>query len=176
MFWHNRDSNQTTESIPDDSSPRLKTQFLYYDRNSKRHFRRLGSYKVIQILAGVAIPVIALAVPDTMNPKIIMACLGALISSIESFVQFQQYQHNWVRWRWAAESLRREAYLYKSGAGRYRKEFLHDVAPEVVLAENIEDIVAEEQQTWRSLQVRIETEQKKPEVGEHNNLAKPGET
>lgn len=104
----------------------------------------------MQIIAAAAIPVSAVLIPSDYPAvlKGVTAALGALVAGIESYLQFRQYHQNWVRWRTAAEALRREVFLYAQKAGEYKgaKE------PEILLAEKVEEILAVEQQSWRSLQ------------------------
>jgi hypothetical protein len=133
--------------LPPEVPQRLKAEFLFYDSGAKRHLKRYQRYKTIQIIAGSAIPVASLLVPNG-EVRGVTAGLGALVAAIESYLQFRQYQQNWVRWRSTAEALKREAHLYAQKAGAYRTA----ADPAVTLAETVEEIVGSEQQSWRSLQ------------------------
>ena len=142
--------NDAATGLPPGIPARLRNEFEFYDNGAIRHLTRFQRLKVVQLIAGGAIPVAAVIVPpnNEMLIRAITACLGALVAGIESYVQFRQFHQNWIRWRTAAEALRREAFLFSEKAGPYRN--VQD--PEVLLAENVEDIIAIEQRSWRSLQ------------------------
>jgi hypothetical protein len=133
--------------LPQDIPQRLQAEFLFYDSGAKRHLKRYQRFKTMQIIAGSAIPVASLVVPDR-EVRGVTAALGALVAAIESYLQFRQYQQNWIRWRSTAEALKREAFLYFEKAGPYRSA--ND--PKVLLAETVEEIVGNEQQSWRAHQ------------------------
>jgi len=75
--------------------------------------------------------------------KYIVAFAGMLIAAIEGFLSLYKFQEDWVNNRKAAESLKREKFLYLTKAGDYKKEGAFDL-----FVSRIENILAQENKSW----------------------------
>jgi hypothetical protein len=136
--------------LPDDfdkNQPRLVNTFTFYDKKAESAHDTYSRLKLAQIVAGAIIPIVAV-VYRARAPylAVITALLGALVTGIESYIQLSQCQQNWIRWRGSAEALVREAFLFAKRAHPYNDPKTSEAA----LAENVEAIIAAEQQTWKT--------------------------
>jgi hypothetical protein len=126
---------------------RLISSFIFYDQKAESAHSIYNALKVIQIIAGALIPIAAVLLKGPDSVKGTTAALGAAVTAIESYIQFSQCQQNWIRWRGASEALAREAFLFDGGVPPYS---LAIVDRAELLTENVEAIVAAEQQTWKT--------------------------
>ncbi len=129
-----------TGSGPDHPAwARLEEQLEWYDRKSvaaQQAFKRL---KVLELLIGAAVPVVA----GVSGPPLLTAALGAAVVVLEAVQHLYQWQTNWVLYRSTAEALKHEKYLFLSAAGPY-------AGPDRlrVLAERIEGLISQEHAKW----------------------------
>jgi hypothetical protein len=81
--------------------------------------------------------------------KVIAAGLGALAAFAQGVEGIHQYREHYIAWRFTAEQLDCEMYLYTVHVGDYatgQKE------PIVLLAERVDTITSQENQQWLSQQ------------------------
>jgi hypothetical protein len=79
----------------------------------------------------------------------VIAGFGALVALSEGWQRIARYGETWIAYRNASERMKRERRLYANGAGAYRG--LDDNAAYVQFVENVEAIIAKEQQVyWRN--------------------------
>jgi hypothetical protein len=90
------------------------------------------------------------------HARIVNGLLGGAIAAIESFVQFRHFDKNWHRWA-AAESLKRERYLFLQSAGPYA-DATTPKSNATLLAERVEGIIGAEQDAWLALATKVEAE------------------
>src|SRR4030088_2039243 len=100
-----------SESNKDEILMRLDDQISWYNKHSGRQRKSFYLLKLVTIVAAATIPVLATILSDALN-KIVTSSLGALIVVIEGIEQLFQFQTNWMLYRSACESLKREKYLY----------------------------------------------------------------
>jgi len=130
---------------------RLTGQIGWYNAKAKTNQQWYKALKLLQILFGALVPVVAAANGD----KVILAALGAGVVVIEAIQQLYQFHRNWIAYRATCETLLREQHLYEVGGGDYAS------APDrtVLLAERLETVISRETGEWASLET---TTQKKP--------------
>lgn len=129
---------------------RLEDQLRWYDTKSLAAQKSYRLAKVIQLVVGAAVPVVALASTyDTLT-----AALGGTVVVIEGVQQLYQWQTNWVLYRSTAEALKHERYLFLAQAGPYVGD-----DREKVLAERIEGLVSQEHAKWTAAHQRTGHEQ-----------------
>jgi hypothetical protein len=131
-------------STNDDTFGRLEDQIAWYDRRSARQRRAFYLLKIVTIVAAAAIPVLAALPSDVYLNRLVTSSLGALIVIVEGTQQLFQLQTNWLLYRSACESLKREKYLYLANAGPYA--IARDTR--VLLAERIEALISQELGSW----------------------------
>ena len=122
---------------------RVDDQFNFFDKKSETSQNRYRTWRVILILLSVSIPFMTLMTEWDQQIKYIVAFAGMLIAAIEGFLSLYKFQEDWVNNRKAAESLKREKFLYLTKAGDYKKEGAFDL-----FVSRIENILAQENKSW----------------------------
>jgi hypothetical protein len=118
---------------------RLVDQLEWYDRKSRTAQRAFKRVKLLQLVVGAAIPVVAVV----HAPAVVTATLGSAVVVLEAVQQLYQWQTNWVQYRSTAEALKHEKFLFLSGAGPYTAtDRLR------VLAERLEGLISQEHARW----------------------------
>ena len=123
---------------------RLEDQIQWYGTKSARAQRWYKSFKFVQILLAVLIPVSTHLPPEWW--KWVTAIAGSLIALLESMQHLNQYSTLWITYRSTAEALKHEKFLFLSAAGPYRG--LTDETRLVKLAERVEERVSMEHASW----------------------------
>jgi hypothetical protein len=136
-----------TEPIqpPEPTGPtwtRLLDQIDWYDRNAASNQKLFKVIKVIQVVFGSLVPVVATA----GGARWVLGALGAGVVVLEAVQQLFQFHRNWISYRATCEALRREQHLFLVGAGVYARA--RDRV--VLLAERLEDLVGRETAEWAS--------------------------
>lgn len=121
---------------------RLEDQIGWYDRKSMSNQKNFKTFKTIEFILAGAIPVLA----GLSAPNWITAIIGAIAVLIESAVQMNQYQHNWLVYRSTCEDLKHEKYLYGARAGVYSSAG----DPLKLLSERVEGLISKEHAKWVS--------------------------
>jgi Protein of unknown function (DUF4231) len=125
----------------------LKDQLEWYGRRASVYKNWAQLLGLVIIGAGAATSFLQVFTPATWVPPL-TAGLGALVALSEGWQRIARYNETWVAYRTASERMRREHRLYLNGAGSYRG--LEDTTAFLQLVENVESIIAEEQQVyWR---------------------------
>jgi hypothetical protein len=135
---------------PDGVPVRLTSEIEWYRKMADRHMRRYETFKTIQIVIGVSIPVAALLVPEG-SVRGVTAVLGCLVAGIEAFLQFRQFNQHWMRWRATEQDLTSEMWLYAQNAGKY----VDSASKSVLLANTTEEIIRKERQGWAEVQKKV---------------------
>jgi hypothetical protein len=123
---------------------RLEDQIGWYDRKSVRSQRWFKGLRVVSLVAGGLVPILAL-----MNAhRLAVAAVGLILIVVEGLQQLNQYYANWISYRSTCEALKHEKHLFLAKAGPYAS------APNalVLLAERIEGLVSQEHAKWVSSQ------------------------
>src|SRR5208282_619517 len=87
---------------------RLEDQLGWYDHKSGVNQRRYKWLKLLEIAIAASLPVVA----AVHSPVWVTGGLAAVIVVLEGAQHLYQYQQNWITYRFTAESLKRERYLY----------------------------------------------------------------
>lgn len=138
-----------TDSLPQPVDPAerddtlwqaLNAQFRWYERAATRNRVSYQALKVVAMVFGTAVAVLAAA--DA--PAAITAGLAASVVVLEGVQQVFQFHPNWITYRATAETLRQNAFLYVARVGPYASaESRRDQ-----LAEVVRDITAKENASW----------------------------
>ncbi|MGH4027182.1 MAG: DUF4231 domain-containing protein [Pseudonocardiaceae bacterium] len=131
--------DQPVSGDADPTWKRLEDQLGWYDSKSIAAQRAYKQVKLIQLLVGASVPVVA----ALQAPAAVTAALASVVVVAEGAQQLYQWQTNWVLYRATAEALRHEKYLYVAGAGPYDTPQRHRV-----LAERVEGLVSQEHAQW----------------------------
>ncbi|MEV0246217.1 DUF4231 domain-containing protein [Nocardia sp. NPDC050712] len=118
---------------------RLNDQLSWYRAKSLRAQRSYKAVKVVQLLVGATVPVVA----ALSAPALLTASLAAVVVVAEGAEQLFQWHANWLRYRATTESLKQQKHLFLAGAGPYGGRERRKV-----LAERVERIVSQETSAW----------------------------
>jgi Protein of unknown function (DUF4231) len=133
----------TPAALPDSAVTyilaRATQQQAWYDAHAVRARIGYWSIKVIQLVLGAAVPVVA----GVHAPAEITGSLGALIVVLEGIQQLFQFHENWIRYRLTATNLTRERNMYEARVGDYA-----GANPAARLALAVENIVNSEATSW----------------------------
>jgi hypothetical protein len=132
---------------------RLEGQIAWYDRAAKRNQLWFRGTKVVGLVFGAAVPVVA----ATSAPRWLLGALGAGVVVVEGGSQLFQFHRNWINYRATCESLRREQHLFRASAGAYGDRAS---APRL-LAERLELIVSRETGQWAAAETLAVTAESK---------------
>jgi hypothetical protein len=129
---------------------RLDDQIAWYDKKAKFNQQRYRIASVSQIALSAVIMIVA-STPQAVTIPVgahfdpgLAALLAAVIAVMKGMETAYQWQSNWINYRAAAESLKREKYLFRGRAGPYAAV----ADPERLLVERIEDVIAHETGGW----------------------------
>jgi hypothetical protein len=141
--WPPKGRQQAEPSVTLD---RLNWSIKWHTIANRQAMRWYKVFKIVQIAAAAAIPVITLAGGNSAITKGWIAGLGALIVVLEGIQQLKKYLENGLLWGQGKEALKREYYLYQAGVrpydGRDRQQ---------QLASRIEKIIGTEVAKWADL-------------------------
>jgi len=132
---------------------RLKEQLRWYRTSSRRAQNAYKRVKFGQIAVGAVVPV--LAAVGALGW--VTAVVAATVVVAEGAQQLFQWQSNWMLYRSATETLKRERFLYLAEAGPYTGDDRRKV-----LAERIEGVLANEHTQWAAERDNPRAEQSKP--------------
>ena len=127
------------EGGTDPTWDRLEDQLDWYDRKSVAAQRSYKRVKLVQLVVGATVPVMA----GLQAPAALTAALAAVVVVAEGAQQLYQWQTNWVLYRATAEALKHEKYLYLASAGPYSAD-----DRQRILAERLEGLVSQEHAKW----------------------------
>jgi len=136
------DPSKVTNSDPRSAyavTRRANHLLAWYDQHATR--ARIGYWviKIIQLILGAAVPVVA----GLHAPAAVTGSLGALIVVLEGIQQLFQFHENWIRYRLSATSVAREKSMYDARVGDYASG-----QPVALLALRIENIASSEAAAW----------------------------
>lgn len=123
-------------------SERVQDQIAWYEKKSawnQRWFKRL---RIIEILAAALIPFLT-AVPDPPNMRLVIGGLGVVITVVAGILALFQFQERWTEYRATSESLKKERFLFLTGAEPYA-----DANAFPVFVQRVETLLANENTGW----------------------------
>jgi hypothetical protein len=120
----------------------FEAQFSWYDRAATRNRASYQSLKVLAIVCGSVVTVLAAV---GASPAI-TASLAASVVVVEGVQQVFQFHANWISYRAAAESLRQHAFLYAAGFDPYDNAGTR----RQLLATAMRDVASRETSGWSS--------------------------
>ncbi|MFE2961141.1 DUF4231 domain-containing protein [Nocardia tengchongensis] len=143
----------TNQSANDAVWGRVERQLTYYRTEAKKAKVSYRSVKLVQIVVGVVIPVLAAAGATGW----ITAAVAAIPIAAEGVQQLFQWQSNWLRFRSAAEALKTEIFLYQAEVEPYENANRLSV-----LAERTTKITREESAEWATFHQAETTSSSQP--------------
>jgi hypothetical protein len=136
---------------------RLEDQLSWYDSKSVHCQRWYKGLKLLQVVLGVSIPLLAY-----QNATFLTALTGVAIAVLEAVQHLNQYSTLWIEYRSTAERLKHARWLFLSRAGEFRE--LREEEALRLLAEQVETYVSTEHASWTQ-QASAAVQQTKGERG-----------
>lgn len=134
---------------------RVEDQINWMEGKSKWNQSRYKVLKVIEIVAAAMIPLLV-SYQGTMETLktflgVTTGLLGVLIVILSSIRQLYKYQENWLTYRTTLESLKRERFLFETGASPY-----DDALAFQKFVANIESLLAKENESWKAVWSQVD--------------------
>ena len=134
---------------------RLSYLFAWYSRKADRNkifynINRTATYVLPCLITLVGVYAIFFQSKTELSvwPSIITATISVILTFVNHRADHYRFYENWVRYRNAAEQLKRNAELYLTGCEPYDG----DVDKDKLLAAAIEKIAADELSNWETLE------------------------
>ena len=131
-------------------SERLEDQINWYSNKSTDAQNNYKKCQVIEVILASATPVIgcaALAIEScSIELTLLMSAFGAAIAVIEALCKLNKWHENWIQYRYIAELLKHEKYLYITKASPYDDENAFEF-----LVQRVERTISSENVNWLGL-------------------------
>ncbi|CAN5752927.1 hypothetical protein BH10BAC2_BH10BAC2_07220 [soil metagenome] len=129
---------------------RVDDQINWMDGKSSWNQKIYKRLKIAEIVAAALVPMLAGYQTQTTDTRstlgIIIGALGIIIVILSSIRQLNKYQENWITYRTTAESLKREKFLFETGAMPYND----DLAFQKFVI-NTESLLSKENESWKAV-------------------------
>jgi len=122
---------------------RLNDQISWYDRKSSTNQRWFKRLRCAEIVVAATIPFLSGFAGQSLPVKIAIGALGVVVAVIASLLGLLQLQEDWIEYRAAAESLRKEKFLFLTQTDPYDKEDAFHL-----LVQRVETLLSKENTEW----------------------------
>lgn len=136
---------------------RVKQQIEWMEGKSKMNQQWYKLLKLVELLAAAAIPFLAGFYKTVSFFPLLTGILGVVIVIAHGLQQLYHFHENWITYRTTIESLKREKYLYESGADPYQIQNAFGL-----FVQHVEDLLAHENKKWNNNWVEKPVTQAKP--------------
>jgi hypothetical protein len=125
---------------------RLDDQQQWYSKKSSWNQKWYKRLRVIEIVLAAGIPFFTSLINKDMSfMTYVVSALAFVIAAVSGLIAMEKFQENWVDYRNAAETLKREKFLFLTKAAPY-----DGPDPFHALVQRVEEILARENATWQS--------------------------
>lgn len=122
---------------------RVDDQIDWYDRKSQRAQCWFKLFRGTEIVAAVAIPLIAGFGEEPFPVTFTVSILGAIIAVIAAIISLNQFQEIWIEYRTTCESIKHEKFLFLTKAEPY-----HEKNSFSLFAHRVESLISKENSEW----------------------------
>ena len=125
---------------------RLDDQINWYSKKSAAAQKKYKAIQTIELILAASTPIlgtIALISKNGTLLTIIMSVCGALIAILESICTMNKYHENWIQYRYIAELLKHEKYLFITKTPPYDED-----AAFSLLVQRVERTISSENVNW----------------------------
>jgi hypothetical protein len=123
---------------------RVDQQIDWYSAKSQSNQRWFKVLRLIEIAFATASPVLVSQIAtDTPVLKIIVGSIGVCVAVIAGIVSLYKFQENWIEYRAAAETLKREKFLFLTKSPPYDGENAFQS-----LVGHVESMISTETTNW----------------------------
>jgi len=124
---------------------RLDDQEQWYSRKSAWNQKWYKRLRVVEIVLAAGVPFLSsLITRDSLFMTYVVAAIAFVIAAVSGLIALQKFQENWVDYRGAAETLKREKFLYLTKTAPYDSP-----DPFPVLVQRVEEILSKENSAWQ---------------------------
>ena len=133
------DNNSITEYV----KGRVEDQIAWFGKKAHENKTKFRVYQTMLIIIGASIPIVNLLDNVPIDPKLMSAVLGGLVSIITAFMQMNKFEETWFNYRTSSTRLKKEKYLFTLSSGDYAG--LNPDEKNRKFVERIEGLLSEEQ-------------------------------
>ena len=130
---------------------RVKDQLEYYEAAANKAKRAHMLTQTSIIVLDILVPVIAnldqVLFGSEATKTVVITIVSLTLAIVAGIANFRKYGDLWLAYRTTEETIKKEMYLFKSGAGPYR----NGESPFKVFVERIENTISVEHEKFRSL-------------------------
>lgn len=147
LKWIEDMSNEKTKEY---IKERILKQMDWYCDRSKIYKVKYQRWTTASIIISGAIPVTSVFADGGITAKILIAVLGAAVTSISAYLNLHNYRDMWRVYRWNREWLLNTLYLYFNKAGVFGGNISQENC-DIMLIEMCENCFRQEVDDWRSV-------------------------
>lgn len=134
---------------------RLNDQIAYFDSKAGQNQSRYKVWRLIEILAAAAIPLLAGYATQDPRIPVLIGVLGAVVAVIAGIMGLYRFQENWTEYRATCETLKQEKYLYLARTAPYDGPARFEL-----LVERVEAILRAETSVWtKAMRAAVQADQ-----------------
>lgn len=122
---------------------RVDNQIEWYSNKSQQNQQWFKLLRLCEIILSVSIPFLAGVLSEGFGMHIILGAIGMAIAIIAGVLVIYKFQEKWVQYRYTAESLKREKYLFLTNTGDYCGENAF-----ILFVKKVESIISDENTAW----------------------------
>ncbi|HVO49191.1 MAG TPA: DUF4231 domain-containing protein [Steroidobacteraceae bacterium] len=150
---------------------RLDDQERWYSNKSAWNQRWYKRLRVIEIVLAAGVPFFtSLIGKDMPFMTYVVSAFAFVIAAVSGLMAMERFQENWVDYRSAAETLKREKFLFMTKSAPY-----DGADPFHTLVQRVEEILARENATWQGYMLQTAGQgQAPPAVGTPGKPLPPG--
>lgn len=126
---------------------RLDDQINWYDVKSVKDQKNFKKMKLVIILSSSLIPFLVAFNINNIYMRICIGILGLSAAILESIINLNKYNENWIEYRSRCETLKHEKYMFLYKTGVYEE---HENRFKFFV-ERIETIISQENINWANL-------------------------
>lgn len=123
---------------------RVHEQMHWMEQKSAHNQQWYKILKLIELVCAAAIPFLAGFYPVYSFFPLLTALMGVIIVISNGLQQLNHFHENWINYRTAIESIKREKFLFLSGASPY-----NDADAFKLFVYNFENLLSNENKAWK---------------------------
>lgn len=138
---------------------RVDDQINWYNGKSQTNQKKFKVLRITEIVAAALVPFLSgLSVAYqnyTLYLTITVGILGMIIAVIAGVLSLGHYQENWVEYRAICEGLKKEKFLFETGAEPYGESNSFNF-----LVQRVETLISKENTNWAQYMLKPQPEKK----------------
>lgn len=123
---------------------RVHEQMQWMEQKSASNQQWYKILKLIELVCAAAIPFLAGFYKMYAFFPMLTALMGVIIVICNGLQQINHFHENWINYRMAIEQMKREKFLFQSGATPY-----DDANAFKLFVQNFENLLSNENSTWK---------------------------